>query len=194
MALVRMLITSLPTAASPADLGIVNTLYFNVSGSLDAPGYQGLVNDLGAIWITTPWAAGRSLNIRAYDMGDAKPRPIKAQYNAQVGGTAPTGPPQVALALSYFADRNLPSQRGRIFTGPWNAVTPNATTAQTTVLINLAGQLAGLGGLNVDWSLYSPKLGTNTRISNAWVDDSWDIIRSRKLPSSAARRTWTGNG
>lgn len=194
MPLVRMLISSLPTVASPAADAIDNTLYFNVSGSVEAPDYQALANDLLNIWIAKPWAAGRFIDIRAYNMDDAKPRPVKARATATVTGTAPSGPRQVALALSYFADRNLPRQRGRIFLGPWTTNAPNAGSTQIAQVMTLPPALAGLGGLNVDWSLWSPTTQTHTRITNAWCDDSWDIIRSRKLPPTTPRTTWSGNG
>lgn len=194
MPLVRMLISSLPTATSPAADAIDNTIYFNVSGSVDDPDYDALVEAVRVIWIAKPWAVGRFIDIRAYDMRDATPRPVRARGFNQVTGTAPSGPRQVALALSYYADRNLPRMRGRIFLGPWSTNSPNATSAQTQDVIALAPQLAGVGGLNVDWSLWSPTNQTHTRINHAWVDDSWDIIRSRKLPAIATRLAWTGNG
>jgi len=194
MPLVRMIVSSNLTATSPSKDAIVNTLYFNVSGSLDEPGYTGLVNDLYSIWGGNPWSSGRFLDIRAYDMSDAKPREVKARKTGQVTGTSPNGPHQIALCLSYYADRNLPSQRGRIYVGPWSTPGEAASSTSTGLLISLASALAGLGGLNVDWSLYSPKKGTHTRISMAWVDDSWDIIRARKLAPVAARKTIALNG
>lgn len=189
-----MLISSLPTATSQAWEAIDNTLYFNVSGSVEEPDYTALVNDLGAIWAARPWSAGRFLDIRAYNMDDAKPRPIKARYTVSVAGTRLTGPGQVALALSYYADRNLPRQRGRIFVGPWTTTSDTAQTSQVNAVMALPPLLAGLGGLNVDWSLWSPTNQTATRINHAWCDNSWDIIRSRKIPASGPRATWTGNG
>lgn len=196
MALVRMLISSLPTASSPAKDAIDNTLYFNVSGTpvLDDVNFASLVSDLGTIWIAKPWAAGRFLDIRAYAMDDPKPRPIRARQTWTVGGTAPDSPRQVALCLSYYADRNLPRHRGRIYLGPWSSPGASATSGQTSAVIQLASDLSGLGGINVDWSLWSPTNQTATRINHAWCDDSWDIIRSRKLAATASRKTWSGNG
>lgn len=189
-----MLITSLPNASAPATDAIDNTLYFNVSGSVDEPDYAALANDLLQIWITKSWAAGRFIEIRAYNMDDAKPRPVKARTSATVSGTSPTGPRQVALALSYYADRNLPRMRGRIFLGPWTTNAPNAASPYTTAVMTLPPALASLGGLNVDWSLWSPTTQTHTRINHAWCDDSWDIIRSRKMAPTVPRLTWAGNG
>lgn len=194
MPLTRWIISSKVNEAAEARDAIVNTLYFNVSGSVDEPDYESLGNDLFTAWAARSWARGRFLDIRGYNMDDAEPRPqrfIRRELNA---GTALLGVNQVALCLSYYADRNLPRQRGRLYLGPWNATTPNASSIQTGLVMELPPALAAIGGLNVDWSLWSPTTQTHTRINHAWVDDSWDIIRSRKLPAVAARKTWTGNG
>lgn len=194
MPLTRWIISSQADASSPAEDAIVNTLYFNVSGSVDEPDYTSLGNDLYTLWAAQPFAAGRFLDIRGYNMGDPEPRPQKYRKTGLVTGSEQGGARQVALCLSYYADRNLPRQRGRIYTGPWTNTDPYASSAQTDSVIALATSLAALGGLNVDWSLYSPTTGTNSRINHAWVDNSWDIIRSRKLAANAPRKVWSGNG
>lgn len=192
-----MLISSNDSSTSPAKDAIDNTLYFNVSnGPIDPPDYQALVDDLYAIWAARAWQKGRHLDIRAYNMEDPTPRPVKARKTGSVTGTALTGPRQIACCLSYFADRNLPRQRGRIYIGPWgtagNALYPGVSTQNE--VIALAQPLADLGGVNVDWSLWSPTTQQHTRITNAWVDNSWDVIRSRKLAAVGPRVSWTGNG
>lgn len=194
MPLTRWIMSSKDAESTPARDAVVNTLYFNVSGSFDEPGYKSLGDDLFTLWAAKPWATGRFLDLRAYDMGDAEPRPQKYIRRQQAAGDKTLGVRQAALCLSYYADRNLPRQRGRLFLGPWTTGNINGTSQQTDAVIGLASDLAGLGGLNVDWSLWSPTNNTATRINHAWVDDSWDIIRSRKLPSIAPRKTWTGNG
>jgi hypothetical protein len=194
MPLVRMIVSARANATSDAKDAVVNTLYFNVSeGAGGSTDYQKLVDDLGAAWRLEQWGVGSYLDIRAYNMDDAEPRPVKARYLAQVPGTRPAGVPQVALCLSYFADRNLPRQRGRIYLGPWSTGSERPAANQIGGAIGFANTLANLGGANVDWSLYSPTTGTHTRINNAWVDNSWDIIRSRKLPGTS-RSTWAGDG
>lgn len=185
MALVRIQVSTRNTVSSLVKNSIVNTLYFNVSGSIEDPDYQNLVDDLYAVWAAKPWGLARYIDIRAYDMADPEPREVRGQKVGQVAGSKAYGPDQVALCLSYYADRNLPRQRGRIYLGPWATTDMNSrpTLQVMNQALGLATDLADLGGLNVDWSLYSPTNSTATRISDAWVDDSWDIIRSRKLPS-----------
>lgn len=194
MALGRFLV-SYKNVSVPDEDEFTNTLYFNITpdGPID---WQDLVDDLAAIYRAKYWLNTRQLTVRAYDMGDAEPRPPKATKVLAATGTAQSFVPQVALCLSYYADRNLPRQRGRIYVGPFGggAITlgrPSPT--QMSDVLALATEFSNLGGINVDWSLYSPTTGSNTRISNAWVDNSWDIIRSRKLPGTS-RITWSGDG
>lgn len=197
MPLVRMLVSYGPPAGKPEDR-LSNTLYFNVSGSVDDPDYQALADDLANIYKQQIWCRGAKIDVRAYNMADAKPREEKAFATQTASLTWATCPGQNAVALSYYADRNLPRRRGRIFTGKWPGSVDNVPASVRDSIITFGQSLAGLGGLNVDWSVYSP---TNAqagepdhyRISNIWVDDSWDVIRSRKI-ASTARSTATING
>jgi hypothetical protein len=196
MPLTRWIVSVRNQESVPVRDAIVNTLYFNVSGQVGQdPDYTTLGNDLWTLWAGRQWALGRFVDVRGYSMDDPEPRQQRYIKRAMASGSpAGTGPGQIALALSYYADRNLPRQRGRIFIGPWTPSSTNASSAQVAAVMTLPPLLSALGGINVDWSLYSPTKGTGTRITNAWCDDSWDVIRSRKLPSLAARSTWTGNG
>lgn len=196
-----MLVSWGAAAAEPKDR-FSNTLYFNVSGGGPGtdPDYQQLASDLGLIYMATPWCAGLNVQVRAYNMSDAKPRPERAYYTNTASGSAVTNARQIALALSYYADRNLPRRRGRVFTGPWAATQVQASNTQVQAVKTFGEALAGLGGLNVDWSIYSPTTASTAglddahwRISNAWVDYSWDVIRSRKLETKD-RITWSLNG
>lgn len=136
--------------------------------------------------------AGFQVQAKAYDMDDAEPRPIKAIASPQPvtqASASNSGPREVALCLSYFSEVNQPRSRGRIYIGPFtdaameerppagNAITPTA---------GLAAGLANVGGVDVDWSLYSPTTaalpgsgGGLKKITNWWVDNEWDTIRSR---------------
>lgn len=194
MPLTRWIIATTQNVAAPAKDAIVNTLYFNVSGSVEAPDYDTLGNDLWTIWAARDWSLGRYLDIRGYNMDDPEPRPQKFIRRGQVAGSRVTGITQAALCLSYFADRNLPRQRGRIYIGPWTAPEEIASDTQVSKVMALPPLLAGLGGLNVDWSLWSPTTQTHTRINHAWCDNSWDIVRSRKIAATKPRVSWTGNG
>lgn len=180
MPLVRMLVSWGPAAYEVRDR-LTNTLYFNVSGSVDDPDYQGLADDLRDIYAEEFFSAGCKIEVRAYNMDDAKPRPERAYSTVQSAGNFPATANQVSICLSYYADRNLPRRRGRIYLGPFS---PNGTYIVGTNYTNalaLGQKFAGLGGLNVDWSVYSPTTNEHYRISDIWVDNSWDIVRSRKM-------------
>jgi hypothetical protein len=194
MPLVRVIIATRPNVATPVADAFSNTLYFNVSGSIDNPDYQAIVNDLWTLWTTSSWGLGRYCDVRAYNMDDPEPRPVKAAKKQQAAsGTPVIGVPQVALALSYYCDRNLPRQRGRIFLGPFNTNVLRPSQATIDAVADTAIQLGAIGGVNVDWSLWSPTTQTHTRIDHAWCDDSWDVIRSRKLKATTrAVRTLNG--
>lgn len=196
MPFTRWQISSRYDVGTPARYAFLNTIYFNVSpvDPLDPIDWDSLGNDLWDVWRVKPWSLGRYLDIRGYDMGDAEPREHHYYKAGQNTGARVDGPGQIALCLSYFADRNLPRHRGRIYLGPWTTSGSQASDTQTTAAIGLAGDLAGLGGPNVDWSLWSPTTQEHTRITDAWVDDSWDVVRSRKDPQAAPRKTWSGNG
>lgn len=189
------MLVSWGTLDDPVRDRMSNTLYFNVSGG--APGdpidYNVLAADLGTIYMARSWCAGMQVQVRAYNMDDPKPRAERAYYVNLAGGTAKNVPRQIAVALSYYADRNLPRRRGRIFTGPWTLDEKYVPNSMIAELNTFRQALAGLGGLNVDWSVYSPTDNDHYRISNAWVDNSWDVIRSRKLRATG-RTMWTLNG
>lgn len=200
MPLTRWQVSTRDTIADPIENAIVNVLYFNVT-PVDIgqdPNYQTLGDDLWTIMAARSWNAGRFMDIRAYNMDEPgtkqNPREQKYLRTGTVAGTGVTGAHQVSVALSYYADRNLASKRGRIYTGPWSATANQVSAFQQNAVLALAPALANLGGINVDWSLYSPKNNTHTRITNAWVDSSWDIIRKRKLKATNPRVTWEGDG
>jgi hypothetical protein len=57
----------------------------------------------------------RLARLKMYDGGHAIPRPLAGTmtYNFPATGSSPDLPPEVAVCLSYYTDRNAPSHRGR---------------------------------------------------------------------------------
>jgi hypothetical protein len=175
-------------------------------------------------FFTTPGGTGpdfvgtfmeRSLDDRftliAYDFAAAKPRPEIGKATFDKGSAGSLGmPEEVAVCLSYYTDRNLPSKRGRLYIGPLNigaldgiansparpkelltsamqdggtrliAVGPPAATVTF-----VSNDVDGLGtSAATAWALYSPKLGTFAAIEHGWIDDEWDGQSRRRVEAS----------
>jgi hypothetical protein len=172
---------------------ITNTLYFNDTGlGTDA---QGLAEDIAEVFATyrSLPAGWNRVNCRLYDMAEPMPREIQgeADHIPTVNGSE-AGPREVALCLSYFAERNLPRNRGRIYVGPWTngqmTERPAASTGTDplTVLSNLRTLLANIGGIDVEWCVYSPTTpgpisDQFKKVTGGWQDNEWDTQRSRGL-------------
>ncbi len=68
---------------------------------------------------------------------------------------------------------------------------PSAT--QQTALLDLASDLAALGGADVAWVIYSPTDNQYRGVTNAWVDNAWDTQRSRGLAPTSRQVRATGD-
>lgn len=185
MAQYRMLVTYLPDNELAKDV-VANTFYLDTDALSGADDPQALCTDAAELFAgyrPLPDDLGDT-QVRAYDMSDALPRlPVGDATAPSAGGSTGPGPREVALCLSYFAGRNLPRLRGRLYIGPWGSAEMAARPAATQIgyLTALAEGISGLGGVNVQWVQYSPTTGNFTNVSDYWVDDEWDTVRSRGL-------------
>lgn len=162
---------------------LVITPHFRDEGALTDP--QGLCEDW-ADAIGTWLPATRQVVVKAYDAQGTKPVYPQGEASRNLG-TAPASnvPRELAVCLSYFSARNIPRQRGRLYlplcvmgiSGP--GVRAAATVREK------AGALAplaeALGGVDVDWVVYSRADNEAYPVTNWWVDDEWDVVRSRGL-------------
>lgn len=171
------------TADPLARDNIVNVFYLGWTVNIEPTDWGQLATDAAELWATYR-SYPNSINlctVTAYDMADAKPREPKATETHAIAGIAETGPREVALCLSYYADRNLPRKRGRMYIGPW----PQADCSQRPLSMSLLGQLAsgisGLGGANIQWVQHSQTDGSFNTVTDWWVDNEWDTMRSRGL-------------
>lgn len=187
MPLVRALVTW-HRASEPFANACSNTLYFRVVDGIPDVGYGDLADDIRDKYIqgnTGGYLApnGWGINVRLYDMSDPLPRPIKYESTGTFGGTLQTtAPREVALCLSYYGDRNLARTRGRIYLGPFNSASgERPAQAMMNALITFGQSLAGIGGEDQSWRLYSPTTGEDHHIRHIWVNDEWDTMRSRQL-------------
>lgn len=193
MAQYRVQIYQRATGGIPRD-DIVNSFYLDtdLDGIFDADeGATGLLHDAVALW-TSPdlplsnqasWISGK-----AYNLADPEPREPVAEVSwlASSAQRPASGPRDVALCLSYFADRNLPRNRGRMYIGPLPSqnLTMRPDSTLRGALANLAEGISGLGGPNVQWVQRSTVLNRFANVTDYWIDDEWDTQRRRGLRAS----------
>lgn len=165
--------------------------------------WQALADKVRDIWFdpnktgTAPFTrfGNRGGRVFVYDMADAKPRPEKAVslYGPAVWASTPTGPRQVALCLSFYSGRNLPTSRGRVFLGPWDNsdMEEHPTSALQQSVMDVGDRLYALatnpiGGLTWTWAIHSQKENAFKVVTNYWCNDVWDTQR-RRLSKEAGR-------
>lgn len=188
---IRMQVEVYKSTEMPEDK-VINTFYLqqDLPAVVADTDYQNLCNATAELWRTyRPYPTGWDrITVRAYNMGDPLPRPLKAQSTASPSAVSGAcGPREVALCLSFYADRNLKRQRGRLFIGPWHANEMNerpSVPAQNQLAV-LAEGIADLGGVDIDWNVYSPTDNAYRDVTDYWVDNEWDTMRSRGLRGTA---------
>lgn len=175
---------------------IVNTLYFNDAGVGTDP--NNLANDLAVVW-NDHWnsASASEVDVRFYDMAQAKPRPIAGRKVLNAGLSRQSQMPrELAVCLSFFAERNLPRQRGRLYMSPaargLSSAAARPADVLLTDLLGMANAFSALGGVDVDWVVYSPTNNSHKKVTEAWVDDEWDVVRSRGLRASKRSKAAQG--
>lgn len=141
------------------------------------------------------------ITARVYNMSDAKPRPVLAEYTytpTTFGGVS-RGPREVAVALRYYGDRNLVGTRGRLFIGNvlMSQLGETVGSVLRSQLLNLGTALGAIGSVETSWVLASTKgipIGTTGYvwhdIKNIWVNDLWQHMDSREQ-AEGARSTGT---
>jgi hypothetical protein len=149
-----------------------------------------LVEQLKANLIGWPATSLKPFTIKAYDAMKAPPNyPLAI---AEQTGTVPnsTVPREVALCLSYYTGFNRPRYRGRLYLPfAWLGGSPalRPTPAQRDEAISFAQNV--LGGTMPpahNWVMFSPtEMKSQGGVSNVWVDDEWDTVRSRGLRATA---------
>jgi hypothetical protein len=197
---------SVPFAPDLPENVVVNTLYFNdtfPAVTLDPAGtdWTQLANDVATLWQNNVTGSGtlRPIRVKVYDAKGTPPNDPLVDITKNPTGTlvTPTIPTEIAMCLSFKGGQR-PWQRGRIYLpcfimGGMNTggvLGSRPTQAQMDQCLLLADGLAGIGGLNIDWSVFSRKLSTQYKVTTAWADDAWDTQRRRGL--APTRRTSKG--
>lgn len=139
--------------------------------------------------------ADKPATIKVYDALKAPPSyPLATET---IGGTPATagGPREVALCLSYYAGVNRPTFRGRLYLPAWwfgVSYPVRPTTAVCDAALLFADVLTKNLPATTWWSLYSHKNRSAAQVSDLWVDDEWDTVRSRGLKNTTRRTKHIG--
>jgi hypothetical protein len=173
---------------------IVMTPHFQVNGALQDP--DQLCEDLATA--LDAWDSGTGqTTVRAYDAESAPPNyPLGEAIRNQGAAPSTTGVREVAICLSYFAGQTRPRRRGRLYVScslaglSTSAARPSLANRQKVA--DLVPIFATLGGVNVDWVVWSRADSAARKVSNWWVDDAYDIQRSRGLVATTRLEGTTG--
>lgn len=141
-----------------------------------------------------------SSEIRVYDMADPTPRVplvVEAYDPPGGGGAVPSLPTEVAVCLSYVAQRQsgvpVGRSRGRLYIGPFkrdaldggtNVLAPQVNSGAMLALADAGNTLKEYGDdpeEPVVWCLYSSTDNSMRRIIGGWVDNEFDTMRSRGI-------------
>lgn len=189
----------------PRDVFVQDWAFLDDTGG-DAADPQSVAEN-AALWLSefyTTDYAGHSINdylsqevvtsvVHVYRLTDPTPRPRYSSSCAVFpNGSYPQQPMQVALRLSLVAERNLPSHRGGPYLGPWgtNAIQNPGEPYVRTELVNtiMAAAEAKLGSFHeLTWCLWSRKDNVFRDVTGGWVDNRFDVIRSRGELSGTSR-------
>lgn len=151
------------------------------------------------------WLSGYILpnfTVTTYDLGEpsitAAPRTAYRRPGLLTLSNSGSLPLETALCSSFYAGRNLPRRRGRIYFGPLHATaltgsspaTPKPAPALVTALAAATKVLASPGaGDNLTPAVYSPSDNVGRKITAGWVDDDFDHILNRG-PDATMRSSW----
>ena len=165
-------------SALPKDLVTINPHYSGDNPQALADALKANLIAMGPIGATFPFT------IKVYDALKAPPSyPLYSVSNGT--GFYPTARPrEVALCLSYYAQWNRPTFRGRLYIpGTFIQGTmdlrPSSTQMANCILWkNTLGKNLPSSHF---WGVFSQKNQSIASVSHVWCDDEWDTVRSRGL-------------
>jgi hypothetical protein len=165
-------------SALPRDVVTINPHYFGDDPQALADRVKANLAGSAQVGATVPFT------IRVYDAQKAPPSYPLATATQGTGNSISGVPREIALCLSYYSSWNRPGYRGRLYI-PMNFVGGTLALRPTTTQRTNAGNWATIltSGLPAghNWVLYSKKMDKSYGVTNWWVDDEWDVQRSRGL-------------
>ena len=187
MAIYRMQCSFQYDTAFPRDRMVITPHFEDVGVGSDP---DGLTADLAAALDT--WSGGsEEIRVTSYDAQGTKPVYPNGETIIRPGTVRNTNyPRELSLCLSFYAERNIPRRRGRLY-----LPIPIVGAAGTAGIIPTATQIAkvmalgpifeALGGPDVDWVVYSRIDNDARAVTNYWCDNEWDVQRSRGLRATS---------
>jgi hypothetical protein len=165
----------------------VNLLHYEIS----APDtVAGTCDDIAAAYqtINNQFASTvNGLTLKVYETGLNPTGPTFTKDYPALTGSSSAGPRQIAVALSYATaddwESSTPRRRGRIYLGPLGGKSePTILAGDRTAFLAFGQALASAGNAsNTTWLMHSKTDNSYHKIEVVSVDDSWDVIRRRKL-------------
>jgi hypothetical protein len=131
------------------------------------------------VTVTTPFT------VKVYDAVKPPPSyPLATAVNG-TGFGANNVPRELALCLSYYSTYNQPRLRGRLYI-PLRLIGAASiglrpSAANITAVLNWGNTLGKGLPANTNLVVFSRKEQKAYGVSNLWVDDEWDVVRSRGL-------------
>lgn len=170
-------------SAMPKDRVVITPHYSGPAGSGQA------LADALKTKLTNMSGVGVSVNfsVKTYDAQAPKPNYPKGQAYNTGGYIAVAMPRELALCLSYYAGINVPRFRGRVYI-PAAVLSGSAaarpTAGQITAALAWGPLLFKSGGAtalptDIVPVVYSRVANAAYNLGAYWVDDEWDIMRSR---------------
>lgn len=188
MAVVRAQVSWAYDSALPRDALTINPHFNNTGGLFSGENWESFAADFAqAMYVYANSAVQTTVTI--YDTAGPAPHfPLGKAVVASGIHPASAAPREVALCLSYYAERNMPRLRGRLYV-PISVISaaPGVRPAPThqTKVGALAQLLQDAGGVDIDWSVWSRRDLAARKVTNWWVDNEWDTVRSRGMRGTA---------
>src|SRR3954454_9547438 len=160
---------------------------FHDNGLTSSP--DTLANDL-VTGIEGIVGTGKQIRVRLYELPCGTPPNSPVAEKTKYVGSSPASavPREVALCLSFYAGNNVKRRRGRVYIPmAWGTTSPSDMSARPSsgtrslIASKYPPLFTGLGGLDVDWSVWSELDHAHHAVTDWWIDDEWDIQRRRGL-------------
>lgn len=178
----RAQIATWADSIKPEDAIVINPCF----NAIVSPNAQQLADDLATAWKNYISPTTNQVRVRMYDLEGTPPVYPAAEKLLNANAAAVTGlPRETACCLSFYSGRNVPRMRGRLYLpicllGVGISANRPSSTIQTKVAA-LVPILTGLGGVDVDWCVWSQVDHQTRPVTNWYVDDEFDTVRSRGL-------------